>query len=121
MATNAFAAGLYAATQGLTGLGPAKKPAGAAGGEFGALLQNAVSNFAEAGRKTEAQALAVANGKADVVVGHDDAYASFQYQMQLDHTRLYYAGGTPTVNLFNPIAWAQFLQAWQNGAYKKKD
>lgn len=50
-----------------------------------------------------------------------DAYASFQYQMQLDHTRLYYAGGTPTVNLFNPIAWAQFLQAWQNGAYKKKD
>lgn len=50
-----------------------------------------------------------------------DAYASFQYQMQLDQTRLYYAGGTPTVNLFNPIAWAQFLQAWQNGAYKKKD
>lgn len=50
-----------------------------------------------------------------------DAYQSFQYQMQLDHTQLYYSGGTPSVNLFNPIAWAQFLQAWQNGAFKKKD
>ncbi|MBK7382637.1 MAG: carboxypeptidase-like regulatory domain-containing protein [Flavobacteriales bacterium] len=50
-----------------------------------------------------------------------DAYQSFQYQMALDRTRLYYSGGTPSINLFNPIAWAQFLQAWQNGAFKKKD
>lgn len=50
-----------------------------------------------------------------------DAYQSFQYQMALDQTRLYYSGGTPAVNLFNPIAWAQFLQAWQSGAFKKQD
>ena len=50
-----------------------------------------------------------------------DAYQSFKYSMALDQTRLYYSGGTPNINLFNPIAWAQFLQAWQNGAYKKKD
>lgn len=50
-----------------------------------------------------------------------DAYQSFRYQMQMDHTKLYWAGGTPPINLFNPIAWAQFVQAWQNGAYKKKD
>lgn len=50
-----------------------------------------------------------------------DAYQSFQYQMDLDHTRLYYSGGTPNINLFNPIAWAQFIQAWQNGAFKKKE
>ena len=43
-----------------------------------------------------------------------DAYQSFQYQMAMDHTKLYYSGGTPVINLFNPIAWAQFLQAWQN-------
>ena len=49
-----------------------------------------------------------------------DAYHSFRYAMSLDQTKLYYAGGTPNINLFNPIAWAQFLQAWQNGAYKKK-
>jgi hypothetical protein len=50
-----------------------------------------------------------------------DAYQSFQYQMAMDHTKLYYSGGTPVINLFNPIAWAQFLQAWQNGAFRKKD
>lgn len=49
-----------------------------------------------------------------------DAYQSFRYAMAVDQTKLYYAGGTPNINLFNPIAWAQFLQAWQNGAYKKK-
>jgi 3'-phosphoadenosine 5'-phosphosulfate sulfotransferase len=50
-----------------------------------------------------------------------DAYQSFKYAMAMDQTKLYYSGGTPPINLFNPIAWAQFLQAWQNGAYKKKD
>ena len=50
-----------------------------------------------------------------------DAYQSFQYAMAQDKTKLYYSGGTPVVNLFNPIAWAQFVQAWQNGAFKKKD
>ena len=50
-----------------------------------------------------------------------DAYQSFHYQMAMDQTKLYYSGGTPPINLFNPIAWAQFVQAWQNGAFKKKD
>lgn len=50
-----------------------------------------------------------------------DAMQSFQYQMAKDQTKLYYSGGTPAINLFNPIAWAQFIQAWQNGAYRKKD
>ncbi|MCB0765162.1 MAG: carboxypeptidase-like regulatory domain-containing protein [Flavobacteriales bacterium] len=49
-----------------------------------------------------------------------DAYGTFQYAMALDQTKLYYSGGTPTINLFNPVAWAQFVQAWQNGAFKKK-
>lgn len=48
-----------------------------------------------------------------------DAAQSFQYQMALDHTRIYHAGGTPPINLFNPIAWAQFLQAWQRGDFSK--
>ncbi|HEX8166611.1 MAG TPA: flagellar hook-basal body complex protein FliE [Beijerinckiaceae bacterium] len=70
MATNAFAAGAYAAIQGLSGPGQTRKPAGpagAAGGEFGSLLQGAVDSFAQSGRKAEAQAMAVAAGKADVV------------------------------------------------------
>jgi flagellar hook-basal body complex protein FliE len=70
MATNAFAAGAYAAVQGLVP-GQARKPASpaapAGGGEFGALLQGAVDAFAQSGKKAEAQALAVATGKADIV------------------------------------------------------
>lgn len=50
-----------------------------------------------------------------------DAYQSFKYQMALDQTRLYYSGGTPPINLLNPVAWAQFLQAWQKGDFKKKE
>jgi len=50
-----------------------------------------------------------------------DGLQSFQYQMAMDNTRLYYSGGTPPINLFNPVAWAQFIQAWQNGAFKRKD
>jgi hypothetical protein len=49
-----------------------------------------------------------------------DGASSYQYQMALDHTRLYYSGGTPAINLFNPIAWAQFIQAWKSGKLKKQ-
>lgn len=49
-----------------------------------------------------------------------DAAQSYNYQMALDQTRLYYSGGTPAINLFNPIAWAQFIQAWKSGKLKKQ-
>ena len=42
------------------------------------------------------------------------------YQASLDNTRLYNQGMAPSINLFNPIAWAQFVQAWKAGNYKKK-
>jgi flagellar hook-basal body complex protein FliE len=70
------AAGAYAATQSLVSpLGGVSKSAAiggisgasAPGGEFGALLQQAVGGVAEAGRKAEGQAMAVASGKADLV------------------------------------------------------
>ena len=49
-----------------------------------------------------------------------DAALSYNYQMAMDQTRLYYSGGTPTINLFNPIAWAQFIQAWKSGKLKRQ-
>lgn len=49
-----------------------------------------------------------------------DAYSSYKFQLALDQTRLYEQGGTPQINLFNPIAWAQFVRAWQNGDFKNK-
>ena len=49
-----------------------------------------------------------------------DGSLAFKYQQALHQTRLYEQGGTPQINLFNPIAWAQFIQAWKNGDFKKK-
>ena len=68
MPTNAIAAGAYAATQSL--LGTPSKPTGgqaAGGADFSSLIQGAVSGVAQAGQKAEAQALAAAGGKADIV------------------------------------------------------
>ncbi len=34
---------------------------------------------------------------------------------------LYYAGQPPPQNIFNPLSWAQFIQAWKRGDFKRKD
>jgi flagellar hook-basal body complex protein FliE len=69
MATNAFAAGAYAAIQGLGGAGRGPvapvRPAGAA--DFSSVLKGALGGGVEAGKAAETQALAAAAGKADIV------------------------------------------------------
>lgn len=42
------------------------------------------------------------------------------FQSLQDNTRIYNQGMAPTMNLFNPIAWAQFVQAWRAGSFKKQ-
>lgn len=49
-----------------------------------------------------------------------DAGLAAHYQASLDNTRIYNQGMAPTINLFNPIAWAQFVQAWKAGSFKKQ-
>ncbi len=34
---------------------------------------------------------------------------------------LYYAGQQPPQNIFNPLAWAQFIESWKRGDFKRKD
>ncbi len=41
--------------------------------------------------------------------------------MQKQAKSLYYAGQPAPQNIFNPLAWAQFIQAWKEGDFKKKD
>jgi flagellar hook-basal body complex protein FliE len=71
MATNAFAAGAYAATQGLgQNLGMGGLGKAVSGGErpdFSAMVQSAVGSVAESGRAAESQSLAAAMGNADIV------------------------------------------------------
>jgi len=35
-------------------------------------------------------------------------------------TKSYYKGQTPPMNIFNPAAWAEFIQAWKRGDFKNK-
>jgi len=50
-----------------------------------------------------------------------DASLNYKYQMSQQASRLYYAGQVPTSNWLNPIAWAKFIEAWQNGEFKNKN
>jgi len=51
-----------------------------------------------------------------------DGSMNFRNQMQQQQSKLYYAGGqVPPNNLLNPIAWAKFIEAWQNGDFKRKE
>jgi len=36
-------------------------------------------------------------------------------------TRASYAGQQPPMNIFNPAAWAEFIQAWKRGDFKRKN
>lgn len=49
-----------------------------------------------------------------------DAGMAAHYQASIDATRIYNQGMAPTMNLFNPIAWAQFVQAWKAGQLKRQ-
>lgn len=46
---------------------------------------------------------------------------NFKWQNQQRANQLYFAGQYRPNNLLNPIAWAQFIQAWKRGDFKKKD
>lgn len=43
---------------------------------------------------------------------------NFQFKQQAN--KYYYAGQIPPQNIFNPLAWAQFIKAWKRGDFKKK-
>ena len=41
-------------------------------------------------------------------------------QMRNIATKATYQGQTPPMNIFNPAAWSEFIQAWKRGDFKKK-
>lgn len=50
-----------------------------------------------------------------------DGSINYKFTQQQRSQRLYNAGMYPSSNLFNPLAWAAFIKAWQDGAFKSKD
>lgn len=50
-----------------------------------------------------------------------DGREASNIQLKNVATKAYYAGQAPPQNIFNPAAWAQFIEAWKRGDYKKKN
>lgn len=46
--------------------------------------------------------------------------ANFKYTQTNRNSQLYYAGQYPSNTLLNPIAWAQFIDAWKRGDFSNK-
>ncbi len=50
-----------------------------------------------------------------------DGSVNYKMALQQRQTQLYTAGQFPQISLLNPLAWAAFIQAWKDGAFKKKE
>ena len=55
--------------------------------------------------------------KSDVPPDGNEAYALTRQALVTEYT---YSGQYKPQNIFNPLAWAQFVKAWKRGDFKKK-
>ncbi len=53
------------------------------------------------------------------ILPYDGAETSSAFLRQ-EAQKFYYSGQLPPQNIFNPIAWAQFIEAWKRGDFKRK-
>ena len=49
-----------------------------------------------------------------------DGKEATNYYLKQEASKYYYAGQTPPMNIFNPVAWSEFIKAWKRGDYKSK-
>lgn len=49
-----------------------------------------------------------------------DANENTNYYLRGEAQKYYYAGQAPPQNIFNVFAWAQFIEAWKRGDFKRK-
>jgi hypothetical protein len=50
-----------------------------------------------------------------------DAREAANYYLKQSATRYYYQGQNPPQNIFNPLAWADFIQAWKRGDFRNNN
>jgi hypothetical protein len=48
------------------------------------------------------------------------ASENYKYVMQAYYTKVYTTGQAPSMTLLNPVAWAQFIDAWRKGKFSNK-
>jgi hypothetical protein len=49
-----------------------------------------------------------------------DGTEAVNMQFRQQAARSYYTGQIPPQNIFNPVAWAEFIQAWKRGDFKRQ-
>jgi len=49
-----------------------------------------------------------------------DGSMNYKNYMSQQTYKLYYAGQSPPITIFNPFAWAEFIKAWREGKFKRK-
>lgn len=50
----------------------------------------------------------------------NDGRESANMNLAKSAQRFYYTGQAPPMNIFNPLAWGEFIRSWKRGDYKKK-
>src|SRR5689334_339911 len=50
-----------------------------------------------------------------------DGREAVSAQMRQQAAKYSYMGQVPPQNIFNPVAWAEFIEAWKRGDFKRKD
>lgn len=50
-----------------------------------------------------------------------DGREAVNYQLRQQANKAYYSGQLPPMNILNPAAWADFIQAWKRGDFKRKN
>jgi len=58
--------------------------------------------------------------KNDLIVPYSGKESANFYLRQQARDYVY-IGQTPPMNIFSPLAWGKFIQAWKNGDFKKKE
>lgn len=58
--------------------------------------------------------------KVEKVTAHDGV-ENANYYLREQARKNYYIGQNPPMNIFNPIAWKQFFDAWKDGKFKKDE
>ena len=49
-----------------------------------------------------------------------DGVENANYYLRQQSRQYYYIGQRPPMNIFSPVAWKKFFDAWQNGDFKRK-
>jgi hypothetical protein len=66
------------------------------------------------------QNLSEANRRALLAVYPKDGREATNYYLKQNAQKYYSAGQLPPQNIFNPLAWAEFIKSWKRGDFKSK-